>query len=99
MHTWFEWDQEKDRINRRKHGISFEEATAIFDGPVLTNPDEREDYGEERLITYGQLGTMVIAAVVHTDRSGRIRLISARRATRKETQDYYEHLEETTQRN
>ena len=97
MRPEFEWDDEKDQANQKKHGLTFEEATAIFDGPVLTNPDVREDYGEERFISYGQLGTLVIAAVVHTDRSGRIRLVSARMANRKERQSYYEHLEETAQ--
>ena len=64
---------------------------------MLTNPDEREDYGEERFISYGQMGSLVVVAVVHTDRSGRIRLVSARMANRKERQSYYEHLEETAQ--
>ena len=95
----FEWDEEKNRANRTKDGISFEEAKAIFDGPVFTAPDDREDYGEERLISYGQLGMLVVVAVVHTSRSGRIRLISARKANRKERQAYYEHLEETAQGN
>ena len=52
----FEWDEEKDRANRAKHGIGFEEATGIFTSPILTAPDTRQDYGEERLISYGSLG-------------------------------------------
>ena len=79
MPSQFEWDEEKDRANRAKHSIDFEEAKVIFDGPVLTAADEREDYGEERFISTGQLGTLVVV-VVHTSRSGRIRLISARMA-------------------
>ena len=94
MSSQFEWDEEKSRVNRAKHGISFEEAQAIFNGPVLTAVDEREDYGEERFISTGQLSTLVVV-VVHTSRSGRIRLISARMANRKERQTYYEHLQET----
>ena len=90
MPSQFEWDEEKDQANRAKHGIGFEEAKA----PVLTAADEREDYGEERFISTGQLGTLVVV-VVHTSRSGRIRLISARMANRKERQTYYEHLQET----
>ena len=94
MSPQFEWDEKKSRVNRAKHGISFEEGRAIFNGPVLTAADEREDYGEERFISTGQLGTLVVV-VVHTSRSGRIRLISARMANRKERQTYYEHLQET----
>ena len=95
MPSGFEWDEAKNRANRVKHGISFEEASAIFDGPVFTAPDEREAYGEARFISIGRLSRLVVVAVAHTDREGRIRLISARRANRRETQAYYEHLEET----
>jgi uncharacterized DUF497 family protein len=70
MPSLFEWDEEKDQANRAKHGISFEEAKAIFDGPILTAPDDRQDYGEERFISYGQLGTLVVVVVVHTSRRG-----------------------------
>ena len=91
----FEWDDEKNRANRAKHGISFEEARTIFEGPVFTAPDDREDYGEERFISVGALAGLVVVLVVHTDREGRIRLISARKANRNERQAYYEHLEET----
>ena len=94
MSSQFEWDEEKSRVNRAKHGISFEEAQAIFNGPVLAAADEREDYGEERFISTGRFGTLVVV-VVHTSRSGRIRLISARMANRKERQTYYEYLQET----
>ena len=69
----------------------------MFDGPVLRATDDRQDYGEERFISTGQLGALVVVVVVHTNRSGRIRLISARMANRKERQAYYEHLEETAQ--
>ena len=97
MPTRFKWDDEKDRTNQKKHGITFEEAKAMFDGPVLTATDDRQDYGEERFISTGQLGAFVVVVVVHTNRSGWIRLISARMANRKERQAYYEHLEETAQ--
>ena len=95
MPSQFEWDQEKDRANRAKHGISFEEAKVIFAGPVLTAPDDRQDYGEERFISYGQIGTLVVVAVVHTSRRKRIRLISARKANLKERQAYYAYLDKT----
>lgn len=89
-----EWDEAKN--HRATHGISFEEASAIFEGPVFTAADDREDYGEERSVSMGRLGSLVAIVVVHTDREGRIRLISARKANRRETKAHYEHLEETT---
>ena len=89
----FEWDEEKDRVNRAKHGIGFKEATGIFTSPRLTALDTRQDYGEERLISYGSLGPRVVLVVVHTHRRGRTRLISARKANVKERQAYYESLE------
>ena len=95
MPSQFEWDKEKDRVNYAKHGIRFEEAKVIFASPVLTAPDDRQDYSEEHFISYGQLSTLVVVAVVHTRRRGRIRLISARKANRKERQAYYEYLDKT----
>jgi len=49
----FDWDPEKDAANREKHGIAFDEARHIFDGPVLTRADDRQDYGEQRFISPG----------------------------------------------
>lgn len=96
MSSQFEWDAEKDRTNREKHGISFEEASAIFSGLLLTAPDERQDYGEKRFISYGQLSESVVVVVVHTGRSGRTRLISARKANSRERRAYHEHLSKAT---
>ncbi len=78
----FEWDAAKDAANRRKHGLSFEEAASIFAGPVLTGPDPYQ--GEEREKSFGLLGGAVVICVVHTDRGDQIRIISARRATANE---------------
>jgi uncharacterized DUF497 family protein len=88
----FEWDYDKDRVNRKKHGISFDEAKHIFDGPVLTRIDDREDYGEIREISMGSLLGHVVIVVVHTDRAGKTRIISARKANRKERQVYYDSI-------
>jgi uncharacterized DUF497 family protein len=79
----FEWDEEKNLANRRKHGISFEEASTIFDGPVLSLDDEGHQ-GEVRERSYGLIGGVVVACVIHTDRDGVIRIISARKATKNE---------------
>lgn len=94
MPAQFEWDDEKDEVNRAKHGIGFEEAKVIFAHPVVTALDDRRDYGEKRFISYGRIGESVVVAVVHTARFGRIRLISARKANRKERRAYYEYLTE-----
>ena len=88
----FEWDEKKNSGNVRKHGISFEQAAQIFDGPVLTWTDDREDYGEVRQVSIGKLGGIAIVAVVHTDRRGVTRIISARAASRAERRFYEEAL-------
>ena len=56
----FEWDTDKDRTNRAKRGMSFEEALSIFDGPTLTKLDDRRDYGEVRQITTGMLSPDIV---------------------------------------
>ena len=90
----FEWDDEKARRNLRKHGVSFEQATQAFRDPLgIEWIDDSQDYGEERAILLGMASNGLLM-VVHTDRSTgldsqRIRLISARRATRDEQDFYY----------
>ena len=87
----FEWDEAKNQANIRKHGVSFETARRTFDGPVLTWVDERMDYGGVRHVSIGKVGNAVVV-VAHTDRDGRMRLISARPASRKERQAYHERV-------
>jgi uncharacterized DUF497 family protein len=87
----FEWDEEKNLANRRKHGISFEEASTIFDGPVLSLEDEGQD-GEIRERSYGLIGGVVVTCVIHTDRDGVTRIISARKATRNERRLFHDYL-------
>lgn len=86
----FEWDEAKNQANIRKHGVSFEIANRIFARPVLTSPDRRKNYGEDRYVSIGQVGHAAVIVVTHTGRGGRIRLISARPASRKERKLYYE---------
>jgi hypothetical protein len=87
----FEWDPKKNRANRRKHGIDFIDAIAIFSGRTVEGLDERFGYSEPRIIAYGQLGSHV-AAVVFCWREDRRRIISARKATRSETNMYWESI-------
>lgn len=93
MPDHFEWDEDKNAINLAKHGISFEEASDIFNGPVYTRNDDRFDYGETREISIGIIGEAIVINAVHTDREGRTRLISARKATKKERRLYFDYLE------
>jgi uncharacterized DUF497 family protein len=59
----------------------------------LTSPDRRKNYGEDRYVSIGQVGHAALIVVAHTRRDGRIRLISARPASRKERQKYHEELQ------
>jgi uncharacterized DUF497 family protein len=89
MSDAFEWDETKAADNYAKHGVSFELATTVFKDPfAIERLDDREDYGEDRFIL---IGTMegVVFTVVYTERNGRIRIISARRATKHEQDDYF----------
>lgn len=88
----FEWDPKKNLRNFEKHGIRFHEAALIFEGPVLSAEDQREDYGERRIISIGSVLGIAVVVVIHTDRSGRTRIISARKANRKERKRYYEYI-------
>ena len=76
--------------NIRKHGIGFDTARRIFEGTVATSPDRRRDYGEDRHISIGRVEPGALIVVAHTERRGRIRLISARPASRKERKVYHE---------
>ena len=88
----FEWDEAKNQANIRKHGVSFQTARRMFGGPVLTRIDDRMDYGEVRHVSIGTVDKGAVIVVAHTDRDGRVRLISARPASRRERQAYYERV-------
>lgn len=84
----FEWDEDKERINRQKHGISFETAALVFeDEDRLEVFDEGHSIDEDRYITIGMAGDVLF--VVYTERREAIRLISARLATARERSLYY----------
>ena len=87
----FEWDEEKNRQNRAKHGISFAEAASVFDGDYMSIEDEGS-YDEAREKTFGLVRGILVVCVVHTDRDGVIRIISARRATPNERRLYDDHI-------
>ncbi len=87
----FEWDDAKAAANLVKHGVSFELARLVFrDIARLESYDDRRDYGEDRFIATGEANGIILV-VAHTEREGRVRIISARRATRYERQTYAEN--------
>ncbi len=79
----FEWDEAKSEQTFRQRGFGFDYAARIFDGPVLEAADTRFSYGEARIQAIGQIGDDILF-VTYTDRDGIRRIISARKANRKE---------------
>jgi uncharacterized DUF497 family protein len=87
----FEWDRRKDSANRQKHGVGFTEASTVFNDPLsITVPDPDNVMDEERFVIIGMSGEQSLLIVVHTIRGERIRLISARPATKHERRNYEE---------
>ncbi|TAN75861.1 MAG: BrnT family toxin [Gallionella sp.] len=85
----FEWEETKAAANLRKHKVSFEEASTVFEDDLsLTGRDPDRSLGEHRFITFGLSAANRVLAVSHTERSGKIRIISARPATRAERRIY-----------
>lgn len=83
----FEYNDQKREQNYDKHGVDLLEAALIFEGPTLTRVDDRRDYGKVRYISLG-LVDGVPYVVVHTERNGNTRLISAWRGGRKDYETY-----------
>ena len=90
----FEWDNQKSRFNRKKHGISFELAQEVFADPFCITIQDESLEAEERLWGIGRVETLIILVVVHTIRQEEgeeiIRIISARKATPRERRFYEE---------
>ncbi|MGH7213490.1 MAG: BrnT family toxin [Tepidisphaeraceae bacterium] len=87
----FDWEADKAAINRRKHGISFEEASTAFNDPLAKlYGDERHSQSEDREVLIGESEKRRLLIVFFVDRAGRIRIISARRPTSAEKRLYEE---------
>ena len=85
----FEWDDAKAESDERKHGVPFTEAETIFADPLsLTGYDPAHSDDEDRYITMGMSAEGRLLIVSHTDRGDKVRLISAREASRRERRDY-----------
>ena len=91
----FEWDDEKEKANIAKHGIDFSTAALVFgDTNRIEKYDELHSAEEDRYITIGQInGVAIVVMVVYTERNPAIRIISARLATKREKEAYYNAAE------
>jgi uncharacterized DUF497 family protein len=94
----FEWDETKAKANARKHGVRFEDAMLVFADPFALVEQDRSEGGELRWQTLGLVGGIVLLLVAHTVRNEQegeiIRIISARKAVRKECKRYDENRKE-----
>lgn len=91
----FVWDEQKAKINKEKHNVSFEVAVHVFNDPFLCEfYDEVHSIEEDRYSYIGSAMGNLILFVVATDRENKIRIISARKATSKERNYYYENIKE-----
>jgi uncharacterized DUF497 family protein len=88
----FTWTPEKNRVNVRRHGIAFQDAARIFEGPTVERVDDRFDYGETRIYAIGVVNGIEIT-VIYTDRDNHQRhLISAWRSEPHERRYYWQHI-------
>ncbi|MEE4297771.1 MAG: BrnT family toxin [Wenzhouxiangella sp.] len=86
------WDESKRQSNLRKHGLDFRDAERVFCGPLLLFEDDREEYGEERMIAVGLLDALVVL-IVHVESKDCIRVISMRKANNHETELFFKNAE------
>jgi len=83
----FEWDENKRRINLRKHGLDFADAQLAFMDDAFVIPDDREDYDEDRYILLGPMRERIVV-IVFTVRGDVVRIISMRKANKWEQKGY-----------
>jgi uncharacterized DUF497 family protein len=89
MDLEFEWDEKKDALNKRKHGVSFQSAKRVFFDPKRTEAfDKKHSLFEERLVTVG-FSDLILLTVVFTERNHSVRIITARKANKKEEEKYF----------
>ncbi|KZL50684.1 BrnT family toxin [Nodularia spumigena] len=87
----FEWNPDKATLNIEKHGVSFQEAATVFNDQLsVTFPDPDHSIGENRYVIIGVSRFGQLLVVAHTDRGEKVRIISARKATRQERRFYEE---------
>ena len=86
----FTWDEPKRQSNLKKHGLDFADAVKVFSGPLVLFEDQRENYGEQRMIGIGLLDYLVVL-IVHVESDDSIRIISMRKADSDETDLFYKN--------
>lgn len=92
MSLQFEWESKKAEANKVKHGVSFEEAITVFADPlarIFEDPEHSETERREIIIGHSNKQNLILVSFVENDR---VRLISARKATRMERKDYEENV-------
>ena len=85
------WDEAKRKANIAKHGLDFADASRVFESPMALFEDDRQDYGEQRMIGIGLLESLVVL-IVHVESETQIRIISMRKADSNETDLYYQNI-------
>ena len=88
----FTWSEAKCATNIKTHGIDFVDAPRVFEGVTYTFADDRFSYGEQRFVTLGLLAGVPVS-VVHTETEHEIRIISFRKASKRETQIYFNSIQ------
>ena len=89
----FTWSERKRAINLKDHGLDFVDAPRVFEGATYTFADARFDYGERRFETLGLLAGVPVS-IVHTESEDEIRVISFRKATKREATIYFEQIQD-----
>ena len=88
----FTWSESKRAMNIKDHGLDFIDAQSVFGGMTYTFEDDRFSYGEQRFVTLGLLAGITVS-VVHTENENEIRIISFRKATKRESQIYFDAIQ------
>lgn len=89
----FTWSERKRALNLERHGLDFVDAVAVFNGLTFTFEDDRFAYGEQRFVTLGLLADVAVS-IVHTESEHEIRIISFRKASKREAQIYADTIQD-----
>lgn len=89
----FTWSERKRANNVEDHGLDFVDAPCVFEGRTFTYEDDRFAYGEQRFVTLGLLAGAPVS-IVHTESEDEIRIISFRKATKREAEIYFSQIED-----
>ena len=89
----FIWSELKRAANLKTHGLDFDDAARVFEGTTYTFEDDRFSYGEQRFVTLGLLSGVPVS-IVHTETDHEIRVISFRKATKREAQIYFSEIQD-----